>query len=110
MVDGEKDRFGDKIRQKEKGHEDDYFARREREVIEKLREARRREAVAKATGSMQCPRCGTALAPQAQLDVTVDECPGCGGVWLDKGEMEHIGRREEEGWLGQFIRDRLSKK
>ena len=30
MVDGEKDRFGDKIRQKEKGQEDEYFARRER--------------------------------------------------------------------------------
>jgi hypothetical protein len=37
MVDPEKDRLGDKLRKKEKGHEEDYFARRDRELIEKLR-------------------------------------------------------------------------
>jgi hypothetical protein len=40
MVDQEKDRLGDKLRKKEKGQEEDYFARRDRELIEKLRRER----------------------------------------------------------------------
>lgn len=34
----EKDRLGDKLRDKEKGEEDRYFARRDRELIEKLKQ------------------------------------------------------------------------
>ena len=108
MADTEKDRFGEKIREKEKGHEDAYFARRERELIDKMREERQRAAV--VGGQMTCPRCGTMLAPRSLHDITIDECPSCGGVWLDKGEMEHIAHREEEGWLGQLLRARLAKK
>jgi hypothetical protein len=33
----EKDRFGDKMKEVEKGREDDYFARRDRELLEKMR-------------------------------------------------------------------------
>jgi ribosomal protein L37AE/L43A len=106
MADTEKDRFGDKLRDRQKGMEDDYFARRDRELLEKMRRERR-EQLAAAKGTMQCPRCGTALAERAQYGVTIDECPSCGGLWLDKGELEHIARREEEGWLGRLLRTRL---
>jgi len=33
----EKDRLGNKLRDVEKGREDDYFARRDRELLEKMR-------------------------------------------------------------------------
>jgi hypothetical protein len=37
MANHEKDRFGDKLRDAEKGREEDYFARRDRELLEKLK-------------------------------------------------------------------------
>jgi len=45
----------------------------------------------------ECPRCeGVKLkrryySPRRQIEI--DECPGCGGYWLDAGELEKI--REE---------------
>jgi len=45
----------------------------------------------------ECPRCeGVKLkrrfySPRRQVEI--DECPGCGGYWLDAGELEKI--REE---------------
>jgi hypothetical protein len=104
MADTERDRFGEKLRDKQKGHEETYFGRRDRELLEKLRAERRRAA---ATGPMRCPRCQAELVERIQHDVSVDECPSCGGIWLDKGEFEHIARREQEGWFGRLLRDRL---
>lgn len=106
MANSERDRFGEKLKDKQKGHEDEYFGRRDRELLEKMRQERRRE-VQGATGPMNCPRCHAALVERVEHDVTVDECPTCGGLWLDKGELEHIARREQEGWLGRLLRDRL---
>lgn len=37
MANQEKDRLGDKLRDAGKGREDDYFARRDRELLEKLK-------------------------------------------------------------------------
>jgi hypothetical protein len=34
----EKDRLGDKLRDKERGEEEDYFRKREKEALEKLRQ------------------------------------------------------------------------
>src|SRR5262249_14911993 len=42
----------------------------------------------------RCPGCGTAM--HAQRDgktLVVDFCAGCGGLWLDKGELEAEGAR-----------------
>ena len=44
----------------------------------------------------RCPRCPNSVLMRhffsAQRAVTVDECPTCGGVWLDAGELERIRR------------------
>ena len=46
-----------------------------------------------------CPRCeGVKLTRHffsAKKKVEVDQCPGCGGYWLDAGELEKI--RDEMG-------------
>jgi len=28
----------------------------------------------------------------AREEVKIDECPECGGIWLDKGELDQLGR------------------
>ena len=105
MADMERDRLGDKLRDKQKGQEDDYFSRKDRELLEKMRQ-QRRQAVPNQS-AMQCPRCATTLVERVQHDVTVDECSSCGGIWLDKGELEHIAGHEREGYFGRLLRERL---
>lgn len=39
---------------------------------------------------MKCPICGEKLKRMARLDVELDLCPTCKGVWLDRGELEQL--------------------
>ncbi len=39
---------------------------------------------------MKCPVCDEALREVQKHGVSVDICPGCKGVWLDRGELEKI--------------------
>ncbi len=49
MANQQKDRLGDKLRDLEKGREDDYFARKERELLEKLKREQLAEQEAEET-------------------------------------------------------------
>jgi len=93
----EKDRLGDKLHQKEKADEDRFFAERDRELLARLHSHKEPAAAA-----LSCPRCAKPLAAVSYQDVTVDQCPACGGVWLDRGELE-APPRERESWLGRFF-------
>lgn len=37
---------------------------------------------------MDCPACGNAMITLELTDVEIDHCVGCGGIWLDAGELE----------------------
>lgn len=39
---------------------------------------------------MVCPRCNGELAEVVKHGVVIDHCSGCGGIWLDKGELGKI--------------------
>jgi hypothetical protein len=92
----EKDRLGDKLHEREKAEEDRYFAEQSRLQLERLRAAR---ATAAATGKADCPRCGTPLEIRQMKGVAVDGCPKDCGVWLDRGELERIRKREGDSWF-----------
>lgn len=87
-----------------RGLEDDYFRRKDREAIEKLREKMRVAEEAKAAGlsSMKCPRCDGSLKETKFEDVSIDTCEKCGGVWLDSGELEQLTHKEKGGWLSRL--------
>ena len=87
-----------------RGLEDDYFRRKDREAIEKLREKMRVAEEAKAAGlsSMKCPRCDGSLKETKFEDVSIDRCEKCGGVWLDSGELEQLTHKEKGGWLSRL--------
>jgi len=58
-------------------------------------DAQRKAAHASAAQNphwMKCPKCGAQLKEADILGVTVDHCTGCGGIYLDKGELELIAR------------------
>ncbi|AFV75965.1 zf-TFIIB domain-containing protein [Thermus oshimai] len=37
-----------------------------------------------------CPNCGVGMKEVERRGVLLDVCPQCGGVWLDKGELEKL--------------------
>ena len=86
--------------------EEAYFARQNKEAIEKLRAKMKIGAEAKAAGtsSMQCPRCdGGKLSERVVNEVSIDTCDKCGGVWLDSGELEQLIKREGGGFFSRLF-------
>ena len=91
--------MSDAFDERRRGLEEEYFHRKNKEAIEKLREKMKVSAEAKAAGtsSMKCPRCDGNLK-ESKLDaVSIDTCEKCGGVWLDSGELEQLTSPEGGG-------------
>ena len=40
----------------------------------------------------RCPVDGTPMIKQVRLNIVVDECPACSGIWLDGGELDVVQR------------------
>jgi ribosomal protein L37AE/L43A len=85
--------------ERRRGLEQDYFNRKDKESLERLRAARQEEARAKgeAGATMQCPRCDGTLREVEQGDVRIDRCDKCHGIWLDAGELEQLSGQEPQG-------------
>ena len=105
MSDGEKDRFGDKLRDLEKGREDKFFADRDRELLQKLKAqtGSQEEQAVRELAHMRCPKCGDRLTTRTHLEVEIDECPAGHGIWLATGELEKLTERESSGWLSRIL-------
>jgi len=88
--------------------EEEYFARQEVERRRKVAEERQATLMTeerereRALHRMKCPRCGMQLEEIACGDVHIDKCFGCEGIWLDKGELE-IVRKKEAGFVGTLL-------
>ncbi len=89
-------------------NEEEYFARQEMERRRKFAAERQTRLLAEERESaralhfMKCPKCGMELEEIAFGDVRLDKCFGCEGIWLDKGELESI-RKKEAGFLGKVL-------
>ena len=79
--------------ERRRGLEEEYFRRRDKETLERLREAIREQARERGDQgpvTMDCPRCTGKLHAETYDEVGIDRCDTCGGVWLDAGELEQI--------------------
>ena len=104
-MDHERDAFLEKWRQKEQGEEDVYFARRDRELIEKLRgsmEAAERRHIQELV-RMRCPDCGERLVRANRSGVTIEECPAGHGMWITQAELRALAEREHSGWIARYF-------
>jgi Zn-finger nucleic acid-binding protein len=45
---------------------------------------------------LKCPFCKTSMNKIKRADVTVDRCPNCLGIWLDKGELDKIVQKRKK--------------
>ncbi len=53
---------------------------------------------------MQCPVDGATLLLSERQGVEIDYCPDCRGVWLDRGELDKLLRRDDDEWRGEYDR------
>ncbi len=96
--------MADKWDERKKALEDEYFVKKEKELIEKLK-GKQREAATRASKEMchmRCPKCGESLKERSFQKVLIDQCTGCGGIWLDAGELEEVAGRESGSWLSKL--------
>ena len=96
--------MADGMDERRRGLEEEYFHRKNKEAIEKLRAQMKVAEEAKAAGlsSMQCPRCDGSLKESKFEVVLIDTCEKCGGVWLDSGELEQLTQKEKSGWFSRL--------
>jgi uncharacterized protein len=40
--------------------------------------------------SLTCPKCQGAMRSYERSGVTIDQCADCRGIFLDRGELEHL--------------------
>ncbi len=47
---------------------------------------------------MQCPVDNATLLLSERQGVEIDYCPQCRGVWLDRGELDKLIQKDDNGW------------
>ena len=81
----QKDRFGDKIHDKEKVIEDQWARERDAELLAKLRDE---------TGTtFVCPKCRKALVRKTHGKAKMMACPDRHGAWLEEPVLEAMLKR-----------------
>lgn len=90
--------------ERKKAQEDEYFIKKERELLAQLKAKQDKEAreSVRETCHMRCPKCGEILKERSFQKILVDQCVGCHGIWLDAGELEQVEQKESGSWLGKF--------
>lgn len=91
--------------------EDEYFVKLDAELI-KAQRAKLDEDRAKAERAshyMRCPKCGGQLEEVEFHHMKIDRCRDCGGIWLDKGELEMLEHVDQSRIRG-FVRSMFGLK
>lgn len=83
---------------------------------------KRANAQSDSLAKRQCPKCMSVTMMQhfysVKRQVVVDECPGCGGFWLDMGELatirgefatEEEARKAAQGYFSEHFDPQLDK-
>lgn len=60
--------------------------------------------------TMRCPRCDVEMRKVTKMGVTIDVCDRCGGMWLDKGEMDSLNRMKPTPQVEEYPMPRSAPK
>jgi TFIIB-like protein len=99
------DPFVDLLQRRERGAEDVFFHRRDRDLIARMR-ARRRESDelrARELAHMRCPECGLPLVEVVRRGVATEQCPSGHGLWVPPDALETIPAREHDAWFDRYV-------
>jgi len=85
-----------------KALENEYFRRKEQELIEKMKTKLQAENT-KST-DLKCPKCDGNLVETDYENIKIDVCSKCSGVWFDSGELAQIVDKDKnDGWFGRVF-------
>lgn len=93
----------------ERKSEDEYFTRIEKEQKAKLKaELDAKEAVAAAQALKDlhwnhCGKCGNKMKTLAFRGIEIEQCPSCGAVLLDPGELEDLAGKDGGAVFSSFF-------
>jgi uncharacterized protein len=51
--------------------------------------------VSQTTPEMRCPRCHSPMVTFRRSGINIDQCTGCSGIFLDRGELEQLMAAED---------------
>jgi transcription initiation factor IIE alpha subunit len=102
----------EELKRAERAQENDYFRKLDEELMVALREknAEEIEQAIRTYTRMRCPKCGEPLEAALDCEAMIDACPGCGGIWLDKGEWEGLVGPKSHGWLQRLFAGLMTSK
>jgi hypothetical protein len=89
--------------------EDEYFVKEDAEKKRKIALQLKKETAAeeqrrlKELHFMHCPKCGMDMHEVRYGPTDVDVCFACGGIFLDKGELEHLVKKEPKGVMSSIL-------
>lgn len=100
----DRDALVEKLRARERGEEDVFFGRRDRELLERMRASRRaaEEEAARRRARMRCPECGERLVDVERRGIHTEECPVGHGVWVKPDAIYEIPERERDSWFARY--------
>jgi hypothetical protein len=87
-------------------NEEEYFARRDAELLRQQRDAAHEAAAAAERRShhMKCPQCGYDLIRGEWDGVQVDQCTHCHGLWFDAAEAKTLLAHPEPHLIARVFR------
>lgn len=89
--------------------EDEYFAREDAEKKRRLALQVKRETAEaererlRALHHMRCPKCGMPMHQVRLRQIDVDVCFACGGVFLDRGDIDVIAAPQQKGIMAAIL-------
>ncbi len=100
---------GGNMLQKPSEKEQEYFLQQELARLKELREQHRQKLEEeerrrlKEMHFMHCPKCGQSMEVTQLQGVEVEVCPGCGGIFLDAGELDKVLEENRRGPFTQAL-------
>lgn len=89
--------------ERKKAKENEYFIKKEHELLEKMKHDSEEETV-KQCCKGRCPKCGEQIEPMTFREVPLDRCPGCGGVWLGPNDLKILAEKDHRSWFDLWFR------
>ena len=89
--------------------EDEYFVRedaeKKRRIALEMKKtvAEEQQKALRELHYMHCPKCGMKMQEVRYGNMDVDACFSCGGVFLDKGEMDVIAHPQQKGIMSAIL-------
>jgi hypothetical protein len=89
-------------KERERALENEYIYKREKLLIEKMKQMEEKERLALCRN--HCPKCSEKLLPIDFRGVPLDQCPGCKGIWLGPNDLAILAEKDHRNWFDKWFK------